>query len=112
MSGSWLSDIATQLTGAIAGSSIATAHHFRNSGKTLSLIRWLSGIWFGAVTPAPLLDWLEWEKSTSNLLFMGSAIGLVAYMAIQLILSGRTKELIYGWLKLKAGVKEEVKSES
>ena len=92
MPADWLAGLGLKLTGAAAGAGIATAYGFKRDGIITSLIRWLSGCWFGAFGTEKALMWLDWEATGSNTLFVASGIGLSAFIVIQIVLAERTRE--------------------
>ncbi len=93
------SSIDPALKGAAAGASIATLYSFKRDGILKSLIRWLSGVWFGSVATYRAIMWLDWEPSDANLLFVASGIGLGAFVAIQIILADKTKAALQSGAK-------------
>ena len=104
MSADWLTDAESK--GAALGALVAVVNTFRRDGALTSFIRFFTGYAFGFLGADPLIEWLGWESTQPMKLFAGSIIGLVAFVLVQIVLAERTKEIVFGLLRSKSGVKE------
>lgn len=102
MSADWLTDAESK--GAALGALVAVVNTFKRDGVSLSFVRFFTGYTFGFLGADPLMEWLGWEMTEPMRLFAGSIIGLTAFVLVQIVLAERTKELVFGLLRVKAGV--------
>lgn len=109
MSADWLTG--PESTGAAAGAGVAVINTLKRDITATSFVRFFTGYIFGVFGTEPALGWLGWEMTEPMRMFAASVIGLIAYVVVQIILSDNVRDIIFGFFRTKAGLKEEVKSE-
>jgi hypothetical protein len=93
VSADWLNELGPAVTGAASGAAIATAHSFKRDIILTSLLRFISGVFFGTFGTPKAIAYIGWEPTTSNTVFVASVIGLGAFIFVQAILAEGTRKM-------------------
>ena len=99
MPGDWITAAGLKTIGATIGSGIAVLFRPGRDGILRLSFRWVSGIFVGYTGAGAAIDFFHLEHTDDIVLFSASALGIMGYSIVQIILGPEFREALANRIK-------------
>lgn len=99
MPGDWITVAGLKSLGAAAGSGIAVLFRPGRDGILRLLFRWAAGLFVGYTGAGATVDFFHLEHTDDIVLFSASALGILGYSIVQIVLGPEFREALANRIK-------------